>query len=703
MRAILHSLGVASFLAYCRFSGDILAGTVESTQAAPPETSVQLNVAEPARRRASLRLLDESPELARGYVPALLEAMNDADSEVRWRAELALGRVGSLSAPAIAEGLKSRDPRIRRAAAYVLGPIGPRAQAAVPDLLRTGRDPESSVRVWSVMALGLIAPRNPSVLPVLAEALHDPDVDVLRVALRIVIKLGPDAKDLVPGLRGVLDHPDSELRWLACISFRQLGPAGGIAAPRLVQLLSDPDAEVRTRAAQALSRMGEAAIPAIRVASEGADPQLRAAAEQVLKETQSRSAPVAQASETNATLDPNAAARATWYNEAKFGLFIHWGLYSAAHRARPGQLAEWVMANEKIPPSNYEKFAPEFTATRFDPDAWVELAKETGARYLVLTSKHHEGFCLWDTPSTDYNAAKASRAGRDLVGALSAAAERGGIKLALYYSLLDWHNPDCEQNFSQYVSWMHGQLRELLTRYPIWGLWFDGEWTHSKAEWRGDEIVAMTRQLRPLAFVNDRIGRETRGVMPGVDFYTKEQEIPPDALRLQNRPVAWETCQTFGYSWGYNESPDPLRSGERLIEELVDVVSKGGNFLLNIGPRPDGTIPEYFQERMRIIGRFLKDNGEAIYGTERSPFRKPLSAGRVTAKGTRLYVFLDQLQEIELPGLRTPITRATVLKSGATLKVVKRGETSVVSAPAALVDPTFTVVAVDLGGRPEVR
>jgi alpha-L-fucosidase len=532
--------------------------------------------------------------------------------------------------------------------------------------------------------------------------LHPDNTDVVRVALRIVIKLGSEAKEVVPALIQLLDHPRAELRWMACIGFRQIGADGAAAAGKLASLLKDPDSDVRSRAAQALSRMGAASEHALKTALEGSDPAWRAAAADVLRDLRARGLAQEPSTEPAARPDLAATERARWYNEAKFGIFIHWGLYAVPHRARPGQLAEWVMDNEKIPVPEYEKFASGFTAARFDADAWAKLVKETGAKYMVLTSKHHDGFCLWDTQSTRYNAAQFSPAGRDLIAQLAPAAERAGVKLALYYSFLDWHQPDYEKDFPKYVDWMHGQIRELLTRYPIWGLWFDGEWTHSKAEWRGDEVLAMIRQLRPLAFVNDRIGRETRGTMRGVDFYTKEQEIPAAALRVQNRPVAWETCQTFGYSWGYNESPDALRTGERIIEELVEVVSKGGNFLLNIGPRPDGSIPEFFQERMAVIGQFMRKNGDAIYGTERSPFGGPLPAGRVTAKGNMLYIFLEQLPQsgITMPGLASEVKRAWLLESKQPLEVRRENGVPVLAAPKALSGPVFTVVAVELDGPP---
>ncbi|HEX8200535.1 MAG TPA: alpha-L-fucosidase, partial [Isosphaeraceae bacterium] len=519
------------------------------------------------QRREVARALADLSRPAPEAVPALLLALHDADAEVRWRAELALGRTGPAAVPGLIRALDDPDPALRRGAAFVLGPLGPRAGAAVPALIRSARDRDARVRCWSVKALGDIGGDSDAIAPALAEALRDPDGDVRRVAVVGLIGLGPAGQAALPALVAALKDADAGIRWRACIALRQMGPEAGAAAPALAAAQQDPDPDVRFRAAQALGRIRPPAQSPDEAATRrpgGAGP------------------------------DPDASRRAEWYNEAKFGLFIHWGLYSVPARAGPGQLAEWVMHNEAIPPKAYEEFAPGFTASLFDPDAWARLARDTGARYVVLTGKHHDGFCLWDSAVEPYNAVRFAAARRDVLGDLAGACERQGLKFCAYYSLLDWHHPDYEANFPRYVEHMHAQLRELLTRYPTYGLWFDGEWTHSMAEWRGADILAMARALRPLAFVNDRLGRETRSTVAGVDFYTREQEIPRGAPQRGNRPVAWETCQTFGYSWGYTESPDPLKSGERILDQLVEVVSKGGNFLLNIGPRPDGTIPEWF-------------------------------------------------------------------------------------------------------------
>ncbi len=635
----------------------------------------------------------------------LLLLMAHPDPEVRWRAEFALGRAGAGAVPALVEALKDKDVEQRRHAAYVLGPLGKKARAAAPALVRALQDADAGVRVWASKSLGDVDPESPESVAAFAAALGDADADVRRVTITNLIKIGPKGKAAIPALVEVLKDPDPGIRWRACIALRQNGPDAAPAAPALAALLKDPDLDVRSRAAQALVRIGPAAAPAVRPALEDPDEHVRGVAARILQRFEETARPAAVAGPAVQEPPGAAAERARWYNEAKFGMFIHWGLYAVPARARPGTLSEWIMNNEKIPVPEYEKFAGGFTAERFDAREWARIARDAGMRYLVLTAKHHDGFCLWDTKLTGFNAARFAPARRDVVRELSAACEALGLKFCAYYSMLDWHHPDYAADFPRYVDWMLRHLEELLTRCPVWGMWFDGEWGHMKDEWRGNEIIAMIRRIRPLAFINDRLGRETRGTIAGVDFYTKEQEIPPAALRLQNRPVAWETCQTFGYSWGYNESPDPLKSGERVIEQLVDVASKGGNFLLNVGPRPDGTIPEPLVERMKVIGRWMRKNGEAIYGTERSPFGGPIPAGRVTAKGNTLYVFLEDLprEGIALPRLATRVVRARVIEDGAPLAVARKDGTWIVAAPAKLLDPTFTVVAVELDGPPEVR
>jgi len=288
-----------------------------------------------------------------------------------------------------------------------------------------------------------------------------------------------------------------------------------------------------------------------------------------------------------------------------------------------------------------------------------------------------------------------------VVGDLAAACEKEGVKFCAYYSLLDRHHPDYREDFPKYVDFVHGQVKELLSNYPIWGMWFDGESGHTIDEWRGADLITLVRRTKPAAFINDRLGRDTAGTITQIDFYTREPDLGAAALRLQGRPTAWEFGQTFGDSGAYSESPDPLKSAERLILDMVEAASKGGNFLLQVGPKADGSIPEAIQERLKIIGAWLEKNGDSIYDTERSPFNGPLPAGRVTAKGNRLFVFLEEYPKdgiITLPGLKTKVREAWVLDSKLELRMRETG----ISAPNLTEGSPVTVVGIELEGPPEI-
>jgi alpha-L-fucosidase len=702
-----------------------------------PTPSVRSNTDEVKGRREEIKALGDVPSDASKEVPRLLAAMNDPDPEVRWRAEFALGRVQQPRAlKALTVALRDDSPKIRWAAAYALGPLGKNARSTVPALLNALSDKEAAVRVWSVKSLGDIDPGNSDVVAAFLRTLRDPDPDVRRVTLAILIRLGPAAAGSANVLVDVLQDADAGIRAQACIAFRQLATDGKAGIPALITRLSDPDLHVRSCASQALMKIGPGGLAPLVRALKERDPKARRAAAEIIgtfgSEAKSAAVELTDAAKDEDTGVQKAAADAikkvqmeggdagankgTTFIEspeainrrvvglkwAKVGLFVNWGIYSVAARAKPGQLAEEVMENDKIPVKEYEHFALKFGADQFKPDEWAKLANESGARYVVVSAKSPDGFCLWNTKLTEFSAVRLAAARRDLLGELAAACTKAGVKFCASYSLLDRHHPDYENNFPKYVDYVHGQLKELLAAYPIWGLWFDGEGGHSKEEWRADEMITMIRQSKPLAFVNDRIGRDARGMVTGVDFYTQEPDATPAALRLQGRPLAWEVRRPFGESWGYTESLDPLKSGERMIVDMVETVSKGGNFVINVGPRPDGTIPEAFQERLKVVGAWLRKNGEAIYDTERSPFSGSIPAGRVTAKGSRLYVFLEQLPEsgiIALPGLKTKVREAWVVDGKIELKIRDTG----VQAPGDLVEGSpVTVVAIELEGPPEV-
>ncbi|MBI3856529.1 MAG: alpha-L-fucosidase [Planctomycetes bacterium] len=689
--------------------------------------SVKSNVEEVRSRRDEIKAIAEVPSDASREVPTLLKAMSDPDPEVRWLAEFGLGRVDARGLKALAEALRDENAGIRFAAAYVLGPMGRRAKSALPALLRAAEDKEKGVRIWSVKALADIDPFNSDVVAAILKALRDPDPDVRRVALTAVIKLGPAANGAAPVLADVLQDADASNRVKACQAFSRLASDGKSGIPALIARLADNDAEVRAEAAEALMRIGPSGLDPLVRALHERDMRVRRAAAEVLGSFGSE-AKTAVVELTEIAKDDDAALkeaatqaikriqsgaevpkgtsfidapgavqrRGENWRWARFGLQVHAGLPSVAARAKPGQAAELIQQNDRMPLMEYELLALKFGLSKFKPEEWAKLANESGARYLVMTAKHHDGYCLWNTKTTQY------KAKRDLLTDLAAACDKEGVKFGVSYSMLDWYQPTYEKNLPKYLEVMHGQVKELLA-YPFWGIWFEGETGRSKEEWRSDELVTAIRQSKPLAFINDRLGRDTRATITGVDFYSQEPDATYAALKLQGRPLALEFSHPFGESWAYCESPDPLRSGEQIILEIVEAASKGGNFLLKIGARPDGSIPDAFQARLRVIGAWLRKFGDAIYDTERSPWNGPLPAGRVTVKGNRLYVFLEELPKdgiIALPGLKTPVKESWVLDLKKELKVRDTG----VQAPGSLVEGSpVTVVAIELEAPPVIE
>jgi len=405
------------------------------------------------------------------------------------------------------------------------------------------------------------------------------------------------------------------------------------------------------------------------------------------------------------TANEQETAQRDWFNDAKFGIFVHWGLYSLHAKNDKGDYVSWAMKQEDIPVTDYELYADRFKPTKFDADEWMDIVKAAGARYLTFTSKHHEGFCMFDSALTDYDSVDRA-AKRDFVGELVDAARRAGVRISFYYSMLDWHHPDFATNLPEYVdTYLFGQVRELCTGYgPIDGIWFDGEWDYPQTAWRATDLVAMIRDLQPGAVINDRLGKGERGVSTLCDFYTREQpaEIRHATDFELQCPYPWEACMTIGTSWGYKKNDAPLRSSEELIRTLVDVASRGGNLLLNVGPTAAGEIPPALVERLRDIGDWLACNGESIYGTTRSPFAA-LPAGKCTAKDTRLYIHLETRpgDRLELPGLQNRIERAWLLETDEILSV--DNDTNSIVLPGALPNRIITTVAVQLDGVPRIR
>ena len=351
-----------------------------------------------------------------------------------------------------------------------------------------------------------------------------------------------------------------------------------------------------------------------------------------------------------------------WFKDAKFGIFIHWGLYSVPAWGPKGSYAEWYLnglnngdtARIRFHNDNYGsdfpywKFMDLFKAENYNPDEWAEIFKRSGAKYVVLTSKHHDGFCLWPSKeSKGYNSLNGA-AGRDLLGDLNASLDKIGLKSGLYYSLYEWAHPDYPENVSDYVDkYMLPQFKDVVQRYKPSIIFSDGEWDRDSEEWKSEEFLAWlyNESNAPKdVVVNDRWGGETRFKHGG--YFSTEYDPSSEQINKEFIHRGWEECRGMGKSFGYNrnEEPQDYNTSEQLIRMLVDIVSRGGNLLLNIGPRSDGTIPEIMINRLEDIGHWLEKNGEAIYETT---VNRKISSGNVKftlSKNKRyLYAFVNQI------------------------------------------------------------
>jgi len=418
--------------------------------------------------------------------------------------------------------------------------------------------------------------------------------------------------------------------------------------------------------------------------------------------------------------------RMQWWREARFGMFIHWGLYAVPAGEWKGErikgIGEWIMERADIPVAEYEPLAGQFNPVKFNADQWARIAKNAGMKYIVITSKHHDGFCLWDSKVTDYDIIDATPFGRDILKELSKACKKHGIRLCFYHSIMDWHHPDAQApfypnyndrnctnpNFGRYVeTYMKPQLRELITEYgPLGVLWFDGEWIKDWTEPQGKDLYEYVRALQPDIIVNNRVGKGRKG-MEGLskgdqeyagDFGTPEQQIPAKGLA----GVDWESCMTMNKTWGYKYYDDDWKSEEDLLRKLADIASKGGNFLLNVGPTAEGSIPAPSVERLDAMGKWMKVNGESIRGTTASPLGT-VPWGRCTAKRGKLYLHVFEWPtsgKLEVPAVEGDVKKAYLLAKKRTKLAVSRQDGKViVDVPEDAPDPINTVVVLEIQDR----
>jgi alpha-L-fucosidase len=407
-------------------------------------------------------------------------------------------------------------------------------------------------------------------------------------------------------------------------------------------------------------------------------------------------------------------ARMEWWRDATFGMFIHWGPYAVPAGVYKGEriegIGEWIMERAEIPVAEYEEFSRQFNPTQYDPDEWARIASDAGMKYMIITSKHHDGFCLWDSEVSDYDAVDYAAIGKDLLAPLKEACEKHGVKLGFYHSIMDWHHPDAQAphypdyntrdkknpNFDRYVeNYLKPQVKELVEKYDPAVLWFDGEWIPEWTHEDGLEMYQFVRSLKPDIIVNNRVDKGRQG-MQGMnagdqeyagDFGTPEQEILEGTSDFD-----WESCMTMNDTWGYKSGDDNWKSAETLIHNLIDVTAKGGNYLLNVGPTAEGLIPEASVERLAAMGDWMEVNGEAIYATERlSNFKEGESVYYAQSKdGRYIYVFLTAWPGAELSLTNVAPAEGSqvqLLGYAEPLSWSRNDEATQIELPAALSDP----------------
>jgi alpha-L-fucosidase len=402
-------------------------------------------------------------------------------------------------------------------------------------------------------------------------------------------------------------------------------------------------------------------------------------------------------------------ARLKWWKDARFGMFIHWGLYAipaGQHKdsiLRQDQIGEWIMHSANIPIPEYEEYGKQFNPTKYDAKEWVRIAKDAGMKYIVITSKHHDGFSLWDSKVTEYDIMDFAPYKKDILRALAEECKAQGVTLCFYHSIMDWHHPDAKAknyehqttanpNWEKYrEEYLKPQLAELIKNYDPAVLWFDGEWIEEWTEPQGKDLYNFVRNQKPNILINNRVGKGRKG-MQGMneyqdaagDFGTPEQEI----LSGKSDVLPWESCMTMNDTWGYKKNDNNWKSAEMLVHNLVDISAKGGNYLLNIGPKADGEIPAPTIERLAEMGKWVKVNGEAIYTTKSLNNYKEGETIRYTQSADGQYIYAISLKwvgkslnlknispkegsQIKMLGFETPLKWTYDATKGLTIEIPK--------------------------------
>jgi alpha-L-fucosidase len=437
--------------------------------------------------------------------------------------------------------------------------------------------------------------------------------------------------------------------------------------------------------------------------------------------------PPAPASQVLGKSDPAREERLKWFRDAKYGLFIHWGLYAVPAGEWKGRrslgLGEWIMFRSQVPVKEYEQLAAQFNPVKYNPDEWVKLAKDAGMKYIVITSKHHDGFAMFGSKASAFNVVDATPYKRDILKQLAEACARQGMRLGFYYSQSqDWHEPGGAGNTwdfgpdekKDYDAYLRGkaepQIKELLTQYgPVALIWFDTP--RMMTEERAKRFTTIVRELQPSTLIDGRLGAE------GDYMTTGDNVIPPNV-----QGAAWETPATINHTWGYRKDDTDWKSPGEIVFKLMDIVSKGGNYLLNVGPMADGTIPQQSQDILRTAGRWLQMNGDAVYGAGPTPFGDELgevsktrkdvrgeplafrqSDYRYTTKPGKLYItfFVEPRVPFELPAMKNTVTRAYYLggdRGAAPVRMRKENGRTYLDIDRPIPEPMASVVVVEHDG-----